>query len=212
VLQGPNLRISGEKLSQYADGLVGQTKTALGLKKTTAAAAPAETKASQESFARLLHIRAQDGVLQIAGERALPKDLFPFHLLAQPKGEWVVSGVTSDVFRFAGLPRTLDGLKSAVDVLTGSLQFGRIVRLRENGATEQVLKGAALYFTVDALSDGMLVYSVIRPGFRVPFSIQAEWGVESAGKSDADQDYRALVDLEWTSILPPYALGMLSVQ
>lgn len=212
LLQGPNLRISGEKLNRYADGLAGQTKAALGLKKATTAASTTEEKPAQESYARLLRLRAQDGALQIAGERALPSDLFPFHLLAQPKGDCVVSGVTSDVFRFAGLPRTLDGLKSAVDVVTGSLQFGRIVRLRADGSTEQLVKGAALYFTVDALSDGMLVYSVVRPGFRIPFSIQVEWGVESAGKSDADQDYRALVDLEWTSILPPYALGMLSVQ
>lgn len=43
-------------------------------------------------------------------------------------------------------------------------------------------------------------------------SIHAEWGVESVGKSDVDQDYRALVDLEWTSLIPPYALGTLSVQ
>ena len=32
------------------------------------------------------------------------------------------------------------------------------------------------------------------------------------GKSDADQDYRDLVTLSWTAIIPPYAFGVLSVQ
>jgi hypothetical protein len=93
------------------------------------------------------------------------------------------------------------------------LQFGRILRLREGGSAEPVVKGPALYFNLDTLTDGTLLYSVIRPGFGVlPPSLDVEWGVESAGSSDADQDYQRLVQLEWTTLIPPYALGLLSVQ
>jgi hypothetical protein len=211
LLQGPNFRISGEKVSQSVDAFAAKTKAVLGIKKATAPSADATPP--QESYARLVHIRTDGGALQVADERPLPGDFFPFFLLAQPKGEFLISGVTSDVFRFAGLPRSLDGLKSAVDVLTGSLQFGRIMRLRASGPAESVIKGPALYFNLDTLADGMLVYSVIRPGFRIlPPSLELEWGVESAGKSDVDQDYRRLRDLEWTAIIPPYALGILNVQ
>jgi hypothetical protein len=151
--------------------------------------------------------------LQLAAERALPSEFFPFYLSPQSSGEWLVSGVSSDVFRFAGLPRSLDGVKSAVDVLTGSIQFGRILRLRDGSAAEAVVKGPALYFNMDTLADGTLVYSVIRPGFSaLPPSLHVEWGVESAGLSDADQDYRSLAELEWEAIIPPYTFGMLSVQ
>jgi hypothetical protein len=213
LLQGPNLRVSGEKLSQYGEGLAEDTQAALGLTKSKATEAPREAKPAQQSHARVLHLRADGGAVQITGERALPDDLFPFHMLAEPKGEWLISGVTSDVFRFAGLPSTLDGIKSAASVLGNSVQFARIVRVRPDGSTEVVVKGAALYFALDRLSDGLLVYSVMRPGFRIlPFSIHAEWGVESVGKSDADQDYRSLCDLFWTAVIPPYSLGVLSVQ
>ena len=213
LLQGPNFRLSGEKVSQSVDAVTAKVKAALGLKKSTAATPTDEAKAPQESYARLVRIRADGGALQIAGERPLPSDFFPFFLLAQPKGEFLISGVTSDVFRFAGLPRSFAGLKSAIDVLTGSLQFGRILRLRAGGSAEPVVKGPALYFNLDTLTDGTLLYSVIRPGFRVlPPSLDVEWGVESAGSSDTDQDYQRLLQLEWTTLIPPYALGLLSVQ
>jgi hypothetical protein len=207
LLQGPNLRISGNKVSRYAATLAEKTKDALGMKSAESGSVKGEKttpdKPLQESYSRLVHIRAGAAGLMIAGERTLPSDLFPFFLLAQPNGE----------FQFAGLPRSIDGVKTAVDILTNSLQFGRIVRIRADGSAEPVVKGPALYFNLDALSDGTLVYSVIRPGFSVlPPSLEVEWGVESVGKSDADQAYRSLVELEWTAIIPPYTLGMLSVQ
>jgi hypothetical protein len=213
LLQGPNLRISGDKVSQYADHLTAQTQATLGMKKPGLPAQAAKQKELDESYSRLVRIRAEAGALQIAGERPLPRDFYPFFVAAQPQGEFLISGVTSDVFRFAGLPRSLDGLKSAIDVLTASLQFGRIVRLRADGTAEPLVKGPALYFNLGTLTDGMVLYSVIRPGFSVlPPSLEVEWGVESAGKSDTDQDYRELAELDWTAVIPPYAFGALSVQ
>jgi hypothetical protein len=216
LLQGPNLRMSGEKVSRYVDAVVAGLKAKLGMGKPTNAAEPPPPPSAapeKESHGRLVQLRTDGSSLQLAAERALPSDFYPFFLSRQSSGEWLVSGVSSNVFRFAGLPRSLDGLKSAVDVLTGSIQFGRILRLRDGSAAEAVVKGAALYFNMDTLADGTLLYSVIRPGFSVlPPSLNVEWGVESAGSLDSDQDYRSLVELEWEAIIPPYTFGMLSVQ
>ena len=216
LLQGPNLRMSGDKVSRYVDSVATAIKAKLGMGKPATAAEPSLPSAApseQESHGRLVQLRTDGSSLQLAAERALPNDFFPFYLSPQANGEWLVSGVSSDVFRFAGLPRSLDGVKSAVDVLTGSIQFGHILRLRDGSATESVVKGPALYFNMDTLADGTMVYSVIRPGFSVlPPSLNVEWGVESVGTLDADQDYRSLVELEWEAIIPPYTFGMLSVQ
>jgi hypothetical protein len=216
LLQGPNLRMSGDKVSRYVDSVATAIKAKLGVGKPATAAEPSLPSAApseQESHGRLVQLRTDGSSLQLAAERALPSDFFPFYLLPQASGEWLVSGVSSDVFRFAGLPRSLDGVKSAVDILTGSIQFGHILRLRDGSATESVVKGSALYFNMDTLADGTMVYSVIRPGFSVlPPSLNVEWGVESVGTLDADQDYRRLVELEWEAIMPPYTFGMLSVQ
>jgi hypothetical protein len=217
LLQGPNLRMSGEKVSRYVDSVATALKAKLGVASKPANSAdpvPSPTASSErEKHGRLLQLRIDGSSLQLAAERPLPSDFFPFYLSPQSSGEWLVSGVSADVFRFAGLPRSLDGLKSAVDVLTGSIQFGRILRLRDGSAAEAVVKGPALYFNMDVLADGTMLYSVIRPGFRVlPPSLNVEWGVESAGPLDADQDYLRLVELEWESIIPPYSFGMLSVQ
>jgi hypothetical protein len=220
LLQGPNLRMSGEKVSRYVDAVVAGIKAKLGMGKPTNAAeptpppSPPSAAPEKESHGRLVQLRTDGSSLQLAAERPLPSDFYPFFLARQSSGEWLVSGVSSNVFRFAGLPRSLDGLKSAVEVLTGSIQFGRILRLRDDGsAAEAVVKGAALYFNLDTLADGTLLYSVIRPGFSVlPPSLNVEWGVESAGSLDSDQDYRSLVELEWEAIIPPYTFGMLSVQ
>lgn len=218
LLQGPNLRMSGEKVSRAFDDLADSIKAKVGLVKpsstcATCRSAPRQAPKEQESHGRLLQLRADGNSLQPGSERALPDDFYPFYVLPQPKGQWLVSGVSSDVFRFAGLPRSVDGVKAAIDVLTGSVQFGRILRLRDGAAAESVVKGSALYFNMDALADGTILYSVIRPGFSaLPPSLTVEWGVESAGSTDADQDYRSLVELEWQSIIPPYAFGMLSVQ
>jgi len=217
LLQGPNLRMSGERISRYVDTVAASIKAKLGMGKPTNVAEPpspvASSASTQASRGRVLQLRMDGTSLQLGAERALPSDFFPFYLSPQPTGEWLVSGVSSDVFRFAGLPRSLDGVKSAVDVLTGSIQFGQILRLRDGGVAEAAVKGPALYFNVDALADGTMLYSVIRPGFSaLPPSLNVEWGVESAGPLDGDQDYRRLVELEWESIIPPYTFGMLSVQ
>jgi hypothetical protein len=216
LLQGPNLRMSGERVSRYVDTVAAAIKAKLGMGKPTNAAEPSlppTAPSEQENHGRVVQLLMDGSSLQLGAERPLPSNFFPFYLSPQSSGEWLVSGVSSDVFRFAGLPRSLDGVKSAVDVLTGSIQFGQILRLRDDGAAEAVVKGPALYFNVDTFADGTMLYSVIRPGFSVlPPSLNVEWGVESAGPSDADQDYRKLVELEWEAIIPPYTFGMLSVQ
>jgi hypothetical protein len=219
LLQGPNLRISSEKLTRFLDGLATKTRSALGVKPTVLVSpASAETKATdlpRDKRARLVHLRAVAGLLEIesADERALPDDFFPFFLLAQPRGEFLVSGVSSDVFRLAGIPRSFDGLKTMVDVLASSLQFGRILRLRKTGPDESAVQGPTLYFNLDTLSDGTLVYATVQPGASVlPPSLEVQWGVDAAGPSATGRDFRVLNQLAWTAILPPYTVGLLSVQ
>jgi hypothetical protein len=219
LLQGPNLRISGEKLGRFADRLAAKTKAALGMKTSapapTAAPGNKPTDADQNKGARLVHLRAVAGFLEIErdDERALPDDFLPFYVLSQPKGEFLVSGVSSDIFRFAGIPRSFDGVKTVVDVLANSLQFGRVLRLRKAGPDEWTLKGPTLYFNLDTLADGTMVYSTIQPGVSVlPPSLEVQWGVDATGPSATGRDFRDLNALEWTALLPPYTFGLLSVQ
>ena len=215
LLQGPNLRISGEKLGRFADRLAAKTKAALGMKAPAPAPTATPTDAEQNKGARLVHLRAVAGFLEIAraDERALPDDFLPFYVLSQPKGEFLVTGVSSDVFRFAGIPRSFDGMKTVVDVLANSLQFGRVLRLRKAGPDEWAIKGPTLYFNLDTLTDGTMVYSTIQPGVSVlPPSLDVHWGVDASGPSATGRDFRDLNELEWTALLPPYTFGLLSVQ
>ena len=48
-------------------------------------------------------------------------------------------------------------------MLTDSLQLGRIVSLKKGGQVQPVVQGLAVYFDVDTLPDGTVVYNVLRP-------------------------------------------------
>jgi hypothetical protein len=229
VLQGPNFRIAGDKLRQVIERVQAKADDVFAVltgQPAAQAAPPAEPPASPAPgvapvpvqpapgaqppsvrLSRLVRLRAEGQALRLVEERALPPSFFPFFAHARAGGEVLVSGINANVFRFGALPLSIDGLKQAISVVTDSVQVGTIVAVKKDAPFRPVVQGIAIYFGMETLPDGTLAYSMLRPGVQaIPPGMVASWGIE------AEDKFVELRTLEWTSLIPPYAVGAFAVQ
>jgi hypothetical protein len=227
VLQGPNIRMVGERIRKVMDSLKGRADTLFSSLTGTSLPGPLAPSAepqpapqavpgpapspapssTPEHLSRIVRVRADQHALKIDEERKLPDDFYPFFVCPRRNEELLVSGVNGHVFRFGGIPLSVEGAKQAIQVLTDSMQLGRVVSVGKGGQVQPVVQGLAVYFDVDSLADGTVVYSVLRPEVSAfPPDVHAAFGVE------AGDQFASLKELEWMSLIPPYALGVFEVQ
>ncbi len=211
LLQGPNFRIVGERLSRALQQLEGEVRglypPLLGAGPDEPGPAPA-AGADAGRLSRLVRYRLVDQRLEPVEGRALPADFFPLFAKSRPDGSLWVSGVNGHVFDFAGVTATAAGLKRVVEVLRDAACFGRILEVPAGGPARTLIQGPALYFAVDELAGSGAVYSVMRLGVRLlPPGLCVDWGVELQ-----DRGFVRLKRLDWEAIIPPYAFALFGLQ
>lgn len=199
VLQGPNFRVAGHKLQETLGKLKSKV---LGTVYTS-------SEADAKTLSRIVRVKADpQGVLRQDREVPLPAAFYPFMLLTRPGGDLLVSGVGNRVFEFASLELSTHAVKQALELVVDAPQLGRILHLGPDREARARVKGVLLYFGLQALPDGTLLYNLLRPGVSItsPF-LAADWGVEATGAG-----YRHLARLGWSNLIPPYRLGILTLQ
>jgi len=188
LLQGPNLRVGGEKISRF-------------IKSFSESSADGGKKEEVRVPCRILKITSVSGHPSIVTKRTLSDKFFPMYLCAGKNDQQYVSGINSDVLDFAGVDLSIKGAGRVVDVMKNTVQLGRVIKISGNTQQETVVQGMALYFNIDTLGDEA-VYSIIRAGYRVlPPSVTAEWGIEVRKGG-----YVMLKRLELKSLIPPYSV------
>ena len=86
--------------------------------------------------------------------------------------------------------------------------MGKILHLKPDGQMSSRYQGTALYFNLDALPDGKLITTVLRPGVKgFPPSASADWGIEVEGVG-----FALFRQLGYRSLLPPYSVGQIGLQ
>jgi hypothetical protein len=211
LLQGPNFRIAGERLSRALQQLEGEVRglypPLLGTGPDEPTAAPA-AGVDAGRLSRLVRYRLVDQRLEPLEGRALPADFFPLFAKSRPDGSLWVSGVNGHVFDFAGVAATPAGLKRVVAVLRDAVFFGRILEVPAGGPARTLIQGPALYFAIDELAGTGAVYSVMRLGVRLlPPGLCVDWGVELQ-----ERGFVRLKRLDWEAIIPPYAFSLFGLQ
>ncbi|MFT3926393.1 MAG: hypothetical protein QM778_27865 [Myxococcales bacterium] len=215
VLQGRSLaRLAGraDKLVDSIRSPIERAKEAIGLGAPQPEVEPQEAPSESEPAppARVLGlILAGDAQPVIERELALPEAFVPLMLRAGVDGRLLVSGISSDAAKLQSVGDA-PNLSNITAWLLGSVQFGRVVavdpaQVRE---TETLAQGMAMFFDVDQLADGQLVYSVMRFGVHgLPPGIGVHWRIEAP-----HLDAVGIRKLSWTAVLPPYVSPPVGVQ
>ncbi len=220
VLQGPNLRLAGKRLLGGLKGLWGDVKQ-LEFRQAAGTAAGAMKSGAmppQESLCRVVKLVLQGEELEVAASIPLPADLFPFFIQPDGQGAVYVSGINRGAPDFSGLKPSLSGLKQLLGMLKGTAQLGRVLRVSaQDGGSEVILKGMAIYFDLALLPGGRLLVSTMRlgPGY-VPPRLTLDWGLEIPGHSFAKLREVANSGLKiseaFKRLIPPYSYERISVQ
>jgi len=208
VLTGPNYRLAGRTIQRAATAVANGARELAGVKPAATTQAPV----LETVPARVLGVRlAGDGAsrrLELDGKpTALPADFHP--LFGRDTGErLLVSGVSTRALDFSEVDLSLDGVRALVRSLGDTVQLGRLVAVDRDGAARVQTQGLALYFDLDLLPSGQMVYGIVRIGPKVlPPSLAVDWGVEAGPGS-----YRKLRSLESKAVIPPYSYGLIAAQ
>ncbi len=219
VLQGPNLRLAGQRL---LDGLkaIGRDLVAFEFGRAledAGSTASGVVMDGDEGLCRLVQVRLDSGQLAIARSLPLSSDLFPFFALPDGAGGLYVSGINRDVFDLAGLELSWDGLNALLDMLKDTAQLGRVIRVDLRTArAETVRKGVAIYYDLCLLPSGELMTSTIRlgPGY-LPPRITLDWGLDSGQQFSKLREVAnstfSLTDA-LKKLMPPYDYERIGVQ
>jgi len=215
VLQGRSLA----RLSQRADSKIREARStidraraAVGLGPTEVAPEPASPDGERDVSAAKARVLGLTLTRELTVDRELPlPDAFlPLFLRSGSDGRLLVSGITSDATRLEDFGDTRADLKRLTSWLSGTTQFGRVIAVDPTGsrAPETLVQGMAMFFDVDQLADGKLVYSAMRLGVHLlPPGIGIAWKIESP-----HLDAVGIRTLSWTFLLPPYVSPPVVVQ
>lgn len=192
VLQGPNLRVGGEKIKRFITSFASS-----GKEEHTEISVPC----------RVLRVSFNGGKPALLGKKILGDRFFPMYMCAGKNDLQYVSGINGDVLNFAGVDLSMEGVGKIVNVMKDTMQLGRVMKLSGNSVPETCVQGMAMYFNIDMIGDD-IAYSMIRAGYKVlPPGVTAEWGVEVRKGG-----YVMLKRLEYKSIIPPYSLPVFVCQ
>lgn len=208
VLQGVNVRTATKKVSEGANSVVGLGRKGWDLLRGK------EEQKSEEAPAfevpkrgRLVRIRLGDDLSEEA-KIELPDDFIPMFAVPAADGGFYVSGVAPGALDIEHLDASLDAAGQILRFLKDSVQLGKIVKVDRTGAGQIVLQGVSVFFDLDLLPDGKLVYSGMRLSGRLtPPFVGINWGIGLEGGY-----FYGLNKLDYGYFVPPYTYGQVSVQ
>lgn len=219
VLQGPNFRLAGKRLS---DGLGGVWRDAKALDlraagKTLGQTAVGAAMLPKESLTRIEQVRLVGGSLTVVKSLPLPPDVFPFFVQPDYRGSLFVSGINRKN-QFTDLEASFDGVRRVLGAVKDTAQLGVVLKVgTETGAVTTALQGMAIYYDLALLPSGELLTSTVRLGAGyVPPRVTLDWGLEVPGRSFAKLREVANTALKITDavqrLLPPYRYERIGVQ
>jgi hypothetical protein len=219
VLQGPNFRLAGKRLT---DGLGGVWRDAKALDvraagKTLGQTAVGAAMLPSESLTRLEQVRLTGGALTVVKSLPLPPEVFPFFVQPDHRGSLFVSGINRKN-QFTDLEASLDGVRRVLGALKDTVQLGVVLKVgTETGVVTTALQGVAIYYDLALLPSGELLTSTVRLGAGyIPPRVTLDWGLEVPGRSFAKLREVANTALKITDavqrLLPPYRYERIGVQ
>lgn len=219
VLQGPNFRLAGKRLT---DGLGGVWRDAKALELRAAGKTLGQTVVGaamlpNESLTRLEQVRLTGGALTVVKSLPLPPDVFPFFVQPDYRGSLFVSGINRKN-QFTDLEASLDGVRRVLGAVKDTAQLGVVLKVgAETGTVTTALQGMAIYYDLALLPSGELLTSTVRLGAGyIPPRVTLDWGLEVPGRSFAKLREVANTGLKITDavqrLLPPYRYERIGVQ
>lgn len=209
VLQGVNVRTATRKVSEGRDGLVGLGKKGWdALTGGDAEETPEAPTFRVPKRGRLVRVRMVERSLTKDGMIELPEDFVGMFAVPGEDGAFYVSGVAPGALDAEKLDASLDGAAQILRFLKDSVQLGKIVRVDRTGESETVVQGVSVFFDLDLLPEGKLVYSGMRLSGRLsPPFVGVNWGVGLEGGY-----FYGVNKLDTDYFIPPYTYGQVSVQ
>jgi hypothetical protein len=197
VLQGLNLRLGGKKIEEGQGAIAGL----IGM---------AERKEEKPAYelpkkGRLVGVRLGEGVLEKTSELPLPDEFLPLFCVPSPDGRFYVSGVSPGALETSSFEAAATSLLGFVK---DTVQLGKIASIDRSGGSSIAVQGVAVFFDVDLLPNGELIYSGMRiTGKVLPPFVAVKWGV-GVGRSG----FYGLHEVDYGYVVPPYTYGQVSVQ
>jgi hypothetical protein len=209
VLQGLNMRLGGKKVEEGKNAVTGLVKAAYDLALGKPAPEKQEApKVDLPKTGRLIGLKLADTGLSKTTELPLPEEFLPLFCVPVPDGRFFVSGVSPGALETSSLDASIDGAGKLLGFVKDTVQLGKIAVIDRSGKSSIEVQGVAVFFDVDVLPGGELVYSGMRISGKVlPPFLAVKWGV-GVGSSG----FYGLQELDYGYVIPPYTYGQVSVQ
>ncbi len=194
VLESPNYRLAGSKLSQTYKKLIKRERI----------------PESKKSVHQLQHISIEGDTLQKGKTIATPEGYAAYFSVFGEDGKLYLSTTKTDFLNAEfSSGNTKQVLKNVKNFLWDSIAFGRILAIdTETGETEMAAHGVGIYYHLVDVPDIGPVFSLLKfgPSFSFPY-ISPSWGlgIKSTGTY-------AKRKMNKRAIFPPYSIGFVDYQ